>query len=68
MKKTKRPGLLLIGVGNILASTVIAGFLLGYLTDMWLETQPIFFLLFGILGFVGGILKVYRMLTDPGLY
>jgi ATP synthase protein I len=68
MKKTKRPGLLLIGVGNILTSMVVAGFLLGYFTDMWLGTQPIFLLSFGVLGFVGGILKVYRMLTDPELY
>ena len=64
----KGPGLLLIGVGTILSSTVVAGFLLGFLTDRWLETQPIFFLAFGVLGFVGGILKVYKLLTDPGLY
>ena len=68
MQKTKGPGLLLIGVGTILSSTVVAGFLLGYLTDRWLETAPIFLLSFGLLGFVGGLLKVYRMLTDPDLY
>ena len=68
MKKSKGPGLLLIGVGSILTSMVVAGFLLGYVTDLWLETQPIFLLSFGILGFIGGILKVYKMLTDPELY
>jgi len=67
-KRVKGPGLLLIGVGTILSSTVVAGFLLGYVTDRWLDTQPIFFLAFGLLGFVGGILKVYRLFTDPDLY
>jgi len=60
--------MLLIGVGTILASTVISGFILGYVTDLWLETTPIFMLLFGVLGFVGGFLKVYKMLTDPAFF
>lgn len=68
MKKTKGPGLLLIGVGNIFASTIIAGFLLGWVVDRWLETQPIFMLAFGLLGFIGGGLKVYKMLSDPRLH
>lgn len=73
MKNAKRhgyksPGLLLIGVGSMLTSTVVAGFFLGYLTDVWLKTQPIFLMCFGVLGFIGGILKVYRMLSDPELY
>lgn len=63
----KSPGLLLIGVGTILASTVISGFILGFLTDMWLETSPAFMLLFGGLGVIGGFLKVYKMLMDPKL-
>ncbi|MFV2055568.1 MAG: AtpZ/AtpI family protein [Thiohalomonadales bacterium] len=67
-KRPKGPGLLLIGVGTILSSMAVAGFLLGYLTDRWLATSPWFFLAFGLLGFVGGLLKVYRMLTDPDLY
>lgn len=65
--KPKGVGILLIGVGTILASTVISGFILGYFADVWLETSPIFMLLFGGLGFVGGFLKVYKMLTDPEL-
>lgn len=68
MKKTKGPGLLLIGVGSMLTSMVVAGFLLGYVTDRWLNTQPIFLVSFGILGFVGGILKVYRILSNPELH
>lgn len=66
--KHKRPGLLLIGVGSMLTSMVVAGFLLGYFTDRWLDTQPIFLLIFGALGLVGGMLKVYRILTDPELH
>lgn len=68
MKKTKSPQLFLIGVGSILTSMIAAGFLLGYITDMWLKTQPIFLLLFGVLGFIGGILKVYKILSNPELH
>jgi F0F1-type ATP synthase assembly protein I len=67
MAKPKGPSLLLVGVGTILASTVVAGFFLGYLTDYWLDTQPIFMLAFGLLGLVGGILRVYKLLTNPDL-
>lgn len=63
----KGPGLLLISVGTMLTSMIAAGFLLGYLLDTWLETLPLFMLGFGVLGFIGGILKVYRLLSDPKL-
>ena len=66
-KKNKGPGLLLISVGTMLSSMVIAGFLLGYGLDVWLDTKPIFMLIFGVMGFVGGILKVYKLLNDPNL-
>lgn len=66
--KHKSPGLLLIGVGSILTSMIAAGFILGYAVDVWLHTQPIFLLSFGLLGLVGGILKVYKILTDPELH
>lgn len=68
MNKSKGPGLLLIGVGSILTSMIAAGFILGYVVDIWLKTQPIFLLSLGILGFIGGILKVYRLLSDPRMY
>jgi len=68
MKKNKGPGLLLISVGTILTSMIAAGFILGYAVDVWLETQPIFLLSFGLLGLIGGILKVYRILSNPELY
>lgn len=65
--KPKTPGLLLVSVGTMLSSTVVAGFLLGYWVDGWLETSPIFMILFGGMGLVGGFLKVYKLLTDPKL-
>lgn len=63
----KGPGLLLISVGTMLTSMIAAGFLLGYLVDTWLDTRPLAMLLFGALGFIGGLLKVYRLLSDPHL-
>jgi len=56
-------GLALIGTGTMLASMVLSGFLLGYWTDVWLDTHPAFMLVFGGLGLVGGILKVHKLLT-----
>lgn len=67
MSAAKGPGLLLVSVGTMLTSMVVAGFLLGYGLDVWLETQPVFMLLLGALGFIGGIMKVYRLLSDPNL-
>jgi ATP synthase protein I len=67
MTKPKGKGLLLIGVGTMLTSMIVSGFLLGYLVDKWLNTLPIFMMIFGCLGFVGGILKVYKLLTNPDL-
>lgn len=63
MNQPSRPGLLLIGAGTMLTSMVVSGFVLGYLTDRWLDSLPLFMLLFGGLGFVGGILKVYKLLA-----
>jgi ATP synthase protein I len=51
----------------MLTSIIAAGFILGFVVDAWLQTQPIFMLLFGLLGLVGGILKVYKLLIDPEL-
>ena len=67
MAQRHRPNLLLIGAGNMLVSMVVAGFLLGYLTDYWLGTLPLFLLVFGLLGLIGGIIKVHKLLTNPEL-
>lgn len=68
MKKAKGPGLLLISVGSLLTSMVVAGFLLGYGVDVLFDTPPVFLLSFGLLGFIGGILKAYKILSDPELH
>lgn len=63
MPQSKGAGLLLIGVGTILSSMIVAGFVLGYVVDSWLDSRPIFMLVFAGLGAVGGFLKVYKLLS-----
>lgn len=53
---------LLIGAGSMFAATVIVGFILGYFLDRWLDTSPWLMLGLGVLGFVGGILRLMRTL------
>jgi len=52
----------------MLTSMVIAGLILGFLVDWWFGTTPIFMFLFCVLGFVGGMLKVYKLLTHPEMF
>lgn len=63
MIKTTGSGLVLAGVGTHLAAMVIVGFALGFGLDYLLDTQPVFMLIFGILGFVGGILRAIDLLN-----
>lgn len=63
MSKPNVSGLALIGVGTMLTSMMVAGFLLGYGVDKWLDSRPVFMLLFGALGAVGGFLKVCKLLS-----
>ncbi len=65
VNKAKGSGLALIGVGTILTSMMLAGLLLGYGLDKWLNTLPLFMFSLGCLGFVGGLLKVYKLLSVP---
>jgi len=67
MAGAEKPNLILISVGTMLTSMILAGFILGFVVDSWLQTTPIFLLAFGFLGVLGGILKAYRLLTDPEL-
>ena len=66
--KSKNPNLLLLGVGSVLTSMIASGLILGFLVDWWFGTTPIFMLALGVLGFVGGLLKVLKMLTHPGMF
>jgi ATP synthase protein I len=59
-------GLILLSAGSILSSMVVAGFLLGYLVDHWLDSRPVFMLVFAGLGAVGGFIKVYKLLSRLG--
>ncbi|VAW87064.1 hypothetical protein MNBD_GAMMA18-1840 [hydrothermal vent metagenome] len=67
-EKEKKLNLLLLGVGQMLTSMVIAGLILGFFVDWWFGTTPIFLFLFCVLGFVGGMLKVYKLLTHPEMF
>ena len=67
-EKEKKLNLLLLGVGSILTSMIASGLILGFLLDWWLGTTPLFMMALGALGFVGGLLKVYKMLTHPEMF
>ncbi|MDG6774278.1 AtpZ/AtpI family protein [Thiomicrorhabdus sp. ZW0627] len=58
---------LLMSAGSIFTSMIVAGFLVGYALDQLFETTPIFLLLCGLLGFIGGTQKVMRLSSklDP---
>jgi len=58
---------LLLGAGSMFTSMIIAGFLVGYVLDTLFGTMPIFLLSCGVLGFVGGILKVHKLLEKMDL-
>lgn len=55
-------GLMNVGAGNVFASTVIAGLLLGFLVDRWLGIAPIAMLIGGLLGFIGGMRNAHRLM------
>lgn len=58
---------LLLSAGSIFTSMIVAGFLVGYAFDQLFETTPIFLLLCGLLGFIGGMQKVMQLSSrlDP---
>lgn len=54
-----------MGVGLRVATDLVAGVLvgagIGYLLDRWLGTKPFLLMLMLVLGFVAGIMNVYRI-------
>ncbi len=68
-KRKKKPALnfLLLGAGSMFTSMIIAGFIVGFAIDWWFETTPLFMLGCGMLGFVGGIMKVNKLLEKMDL-
>ena len=62
MRKDKNDvSLLLIGVGTHLTAMIAAGFLLGFGLDHLIDTKPVFMMLFGILGFIGGLIRACQL-------
>ncbi|KUJ73035.1 AtpZ/AtpI family protein [Thiomicrospira sp. WB1] len=68
-EKKNKPALnfLLMGAGSMFTSMVIAGFIVGYILDELFDTLPVFLMLCGLLGFIGGILKVNKLLGKMSL-
>ena len=70
MKKEKKREplpLLHAGVGSMVSSMTISGFILGFGADYLAGTTPIFMMIFGALGLVGGIMKAHRVMSiTPG--
>lgn len=48
----------------MLIGAVIGGGLVGYLLDLWLHTSPWLMLVFGVIGFIGGVRGVLQSLTQ----
>jgi ATP synthase protein I len=48
----------------VLVGAVLLGGVVGYFLDRWLHTKPAFMLVFGALGFFGGVRDIIRRL--PG--
>lgn len=63
-KSSTKGSFLILGAGSWLTSMTVSGFLLGYGLDVWLDTKPLFMLAFGLLGFIGGIVRIHKMLSS----
>lgn len=46
----------------VFVATIVVGGGLGWLLDRWLHTRPIFLLVLGAVGFVGGLREILRRL------
>jgi ATP synthase protein I len=58
---------LLMGAGSVFTSMIVAGFLVGYVFDQLFNTTPLFLLACGVLGFIGGIMKIHKLLGKMDL-
>jgi ATP synthase protein I len=48
----------------VMVGTIVVGGLIGFLLDRWLHTRPFLMLIFGALGFFGGVRDVLRRLPN----
>jgi ATP synthase protein I len=46
----------------VLVAAILVGGGIGYLLDRWLHTKPVMMLIFGAIGFAGGVRDVLRRL------
>ena len=49
-------------IGLTMAGSILFCFVIGYYLDKWLNTKPIFIIIFILLGIVGGGVTVYRQI------
>ncbi|MGC2769800.1 MAG: AtpZ/AtpI family protein [Candidatus Acidiferrum sp.] len=49
----------------VLVAAIVVGGLLGFFLDQWLHTKPYLMLVFGFLGFFGGLRDVLRRVSKP---
>ena len=55
---------LVMQVGLTMAGSILFCLAIGYYLDKWLNTKPIFIILFILLGIVGGAVTVYRQIME----
>lgn len=53
-------------VGIQLAVSIIIGFMMGLGLDRWLDTGPLFMLVFLVFGVAAGFLNIYRVAVKEG--
>ena len=54
-------------IGLELVSALVVGVGIGYLLDLWLETTPLFLVVFFFVGAAAGMLNVYRSASSIGV-
>ena len=55
---------LVMQVGLTMAGSILFCLAIGYYLDKWLNTKPIFIILFILLGIAGGGVTVYRQIME----
>ncbi len=54
-------------IATELLAGIVVGAFLGWLIDRWLETTPLFMLILFFLGAAGGIMNIWRLVTERGM-